>query len=263
MLWSGTEWVEGLQQRVFERRLGVSTSGRTYLDEAGIADEAGGVFYEGCQWIPVRRALRALRPGPGDVFVDLGSGKGQALLIAGQLPFGRVTGVELLDSLTQVARGNLQRARARLQPGSLEAVTADVLEWPVPDDLSVVFMYCPFTDELFEQAMDRIFASYDRNPRPLHIVYVFPWEHDRLMRSGRLAVADVRPAQWPAKPWWWHSAWVIVTYRVVGPGEGGPGAPTLPRKLLRPRRAIERWSRPNGHHFRLMRDGEVVRESSR
>ncbi len=81
-----------LQQRVFERRLGVSTSGHDYLDDE-MDTERG--FYEGCQWVPVSRALRALRPGPEDVFVDLGSGKGQAMLIAGRLPYGRVLGVEL------------------------------------------------------------------------------------------------------------------------------------------------------------------------
>lgn len=259
--WGSAQRLGELQQRAFERRLGVSTQGHTYLDDAGESTEDRG-FYEGCQWLPVRRALKALDPGPADVFVDLGSGKGQALLIAGGLPYGRVIGVELLDELTRDAERNLAQARPRLRAARVEAVTADVLEWPVPDDLSLVFMYCPFMGEIFHASMQRIFESYDRNPRPLHIVYSYPWEHNWLVRSGRVVVQDVGPAQWPALPWWWRTGWAVVTYRVVGEGEGGPGMPDARRRPLRPRRALERWSAPNDHVFKLTRDGEVVARSA-
>jgi hypothetical protein len=238
------------QQRVFERRLGVSTSGHDYLEE-GISDR---FFYEGCQWLPVERALKRLDPGPADVFVDYGSGKGQALLIAGRLPYGRVLGIELGEQWHREAEANIARARRHLRSPDVRSICADVLEWEVPDDLSVVFLYSPFIGELFHAALERVFASYDRNPRPLHLVYDFPWEHDWLVRTGRVQVVDVAPAQWPPTPWWWRSSWVIVTYRVVGPGEGG-GVPEAPRRLLRPARAVERWAGPNRHRFMLYRPG--------
>src|SRR3954451_1783970 len=85
-VWAGWHRVFDAQQWIFERRLGVSTSGHLYLDEVG-KEAPGAVFYEPCQWLPTRRALRALRPGAGDVFADLGSGRGQALLVAGLEPF--------------------------------------------------------------------------------------------------------------------------------------------------------------------------------
>lgn len=240
------------QQRVFERMLGVRTSGHAYHEE-GMPTER--FFYEGCEWLPVRRALRSLSPGPDDVFVDYGSGKGQALLIAGRLPYRRVIGVEFADDLHQDAEANLSAARPRLRCKDVSSVSADVLEWEVPDDLTTVFLYSPFIGELFQQSMKRLFASYDRAPRPLRLVYDYPWEHDWLMSTGRVVVEDVLPAQWPAKPWWWRSSWVIVVYRVVGPGEGGPGVPDVRRRLFRPHRALERWSRPNGNRFMLSRPG--------
>jgi SAM-dependent methyltransferase len=258
--WQLRNGLERLEQQAFERRFAASTSGHEYLEDHG-HDTAERGFYEGCQYLPVVRALRSLPHGPDTVFADLGSGKGQALLIAGTLPYRKVIGVELVDDLTQAAQRNLAAARPKLRAAELEAVTADVLEWPVPDDLSVVFMYCPFMGDLFKRVMARLFDSYDRQPRELHLVYDFPWMHDWLMGTGRVRVADVRPAQWPATPFWWRTSWVITTYRVVGPGEGGAGRPALPRRFLRPRRAVERWSRPNGHVFMLTRDGQVVARS--
>ena len=171
-------------------------------------------------------------------------------------------GVDVVDELTQDARRNIAAARARLRAAQIEAITADVLEWPVPDDLSVVYLYCPFTGPLFHHAMERIFESYDRNPRRLHLVYAYPWEHNWLLRSGRVVVEDVRPAQWPPWPWWWRTGWALVTYRVVGRDEGHAGIPDVRRRLFRPRRALQRWSAPNDHMFKLVRAGEVVATSA-
>jgi len=233
--------------------MGVKTSGHDARDE-GLGSEQ--VFHEACEWLPVRRVLRRLNPGPDDVFADIGSGKGQALLIAGEMPFGRVLGVEVSEQGHRNAEANVARARPRLRCPEVRSVAADVLDWDIPHDVSVVFLYCPFIGELFRSAVQRLFDSHDSAPRPLRIVYDFPWEHDWLISTGRVVVEDVAPAQWPPKPWWWRSGWVIVTYRVVPAGAGGADTPRLPRRFLRPRRAVERWSRPNGHRFRLYRPGQ-------
>jgi SAM-dependent methyltransferase len=259
-VWKAAWALERGQQAIFERWLGVSTSGRVDLEDLG-EDTTDRVHYEGCQWLPVRRALRTLSPGPVDVLADLGCGKGQALLIAGRLPFGRVLGVELAEDLAQEARHNVAQARPRLRSGRTEVITADVLEWRVPDDLTVLFLYCPFVGEVFHRALDAVFASHDRAPRRLHVVCDYPWEHDWLMGTERVRLVDVLPSEWPAKPWWWRSGKVITLYRVVGPGRGGPGRPHVRRRWLRPARALDRWSGPNGHRFKLVRDGEITRVS--
>ena len=259
-LWSASKSVETAQQLVFERRLGVRTRGHVYLDDVG--DQGGArFFYEGCQWLPVRRALRLVGIGPESVFVDLGSGKGQAVLIAATQPYKRVIGVELLEDLTAQAKRNLAAASGAVRARDVELMTDDVLKWEVPDDLSVAFMYSPFIGEVFHEALERVFQSYDRRPRDLHIVYTFPWEHNWLIRSGRVVPVDVLPAHWPAKPWWWRSEWAIPIYRVVAAGEGRPAIPQVRRRLFRPKRALERWGDVNDQVFRLSRDGKIVAQS--
>lgn len=251
-MWWADGQIQSAQQRAFERWFDIEVGGHTYFGDAEIISKER-TFYEGMAYLPLRRALAALKPGAADVFADLGSGKGAALVTAGRSPLKRIIGVELGDDLNRVARGNIERARPRLRCRDFELVTSDVLEWPVPDDLSIVFMYCPFTGQLFSRAMDRIIASYDRNPRQLHILYAFPWEHNRLLATGRVQLADVHPAQWPAKPWWPRSGWVITSYRVVPPG-AGEGSPRATRSPLR-RQALGRWSQPNDQRFRLTRPG--------
>ena len=42
------------------------------------------------------------------VFVDIGAGKGFALLVAAEHPFKRVMGIEFSESLARIARENIQ-----------------------------------------------------------------------------------------------------------------------------------------------------------
>jgi SAM-dependent methyltransferase len=241
----------GAQQRVFDLLLGVSTSGITATDDGDLGAGGENCYYQGCGWLSLRRALRDLNPTASDVFVDLGSGKGKALLIAGLLPYKRVVGVDIDEELSRLAARNIDRARRRLRAGAVDCVTASVLEWPIPDDASVIFMFNPFVGETFGAALTRIFESYDRNPRPLHIVYQHPWEHDQLLSTGRVVVNNVRSGTWPGRARWWERGDVIVTYRVVGSAAGNQLEWRRPHGVLRPGLAIQRWSAPNGHNFSM------------
>ena len=48
-------------------------------------------------------------------FVDMGSGKGRALLVASELPFAKIVGVELSQELHQIAEENVRRYRPESQ----------------------------------------------------------------------------------------------------------------------------------------------------
>lgn len=230
-----------VEHRLFDLMLGVSTSGSS----AGAGEH---MAYERSPWLSVRGALRDLPSSPADMFVDLGSGKGKALLVAGRLTYGGVVGVEIDPELSRSARRNIQLARNRLRAKEICCVTANVLEWVIPDDSSVIFMFNPFIGQTFHAMMRRLFDSYDRKPRLLHIVYLYPWEHDWLLSTGRVVVDDVRPAQWPTRPRWWLNGKVIVTYRVVrDAGRLNPVAPSWRRR--RPHKAVSHWIGANGHRF--------------
>jgi hypothetical protein len=230
---------------MFDRRFGVSIS----VDSVPVkSTENNG--YGGSEWFPVRRALRKLKPGPQDVFADLGSGEGIALLIAGRLPFRRVIGIDIDEEFDRSARENIARAAGRLRAAEVTSVTASVLEWPVPDDLSVVYMFNPFTGKTFRQGLERIFESYDRAPRELRIIYNFPAEHDWLVSTGRVAVESVSGCWWPARPGWWRRGHVLITYRVVQADAGGQTQPVTGWPGRRSR-ALRYWSAPTG--FRVTR----------
>jgi SAM-dependent methyltransferase len=236
------------EQHIFDWYYGVATAGamRTEADALNAGSENWP--YMGCQWPVLPLVLKDLKHE--GTFVDLGSGKGKALVIAAKLPYQRVVGVEINDELAAAARNNIERFRPKQRAGVVECVTSSATTWVVPDDTSVVFLFNPFFGATFKEALENVFASYDRNPRELHIVYGFPWEHEWLLSTGRVTVESVRSEGWPRVRRWWESEHVWVTYHVTGV-DLQVGRCQLKKRRLSAveQKVLLRWSNPGEHNF--------------
>jgi SAM-dependent methyltransferase len=223
-----------LIERVAERQAGASTAGKRQLSDLGL-DEQNRLWYQPTDWFALNRLLRRIELRPEDVFVDYGAGKGRTLLAAARLPFARVLGLELSPELADEARANLARNEAKRRAGEVRVEVGDAMEWQPPDDMSVVFMFCPFTGPVFRAAFERLLASLERAPRPLLFLYSHPFEHNYVLSTGRATVIDVTPARLPS--WGGVGGQVIVTY-VLTPSEGGAEQRDF---LRRPRVEDGRW----------------------
>lgn len=242
--------------RAMELRYGVRTEGDIDLEELGVAAR-GRLGYEGSHWVGVRRALRRLEVTSTDAFTDFGSGKGPAVLVAAGFPFGRALGVEISDDLTRAARRNLERSRLRPRAGSVDFVTADVLRYEIPDDLSVVYLYNPFTGLVFARFIERLLRSLEQRPRRMRLVYNYPFEHNHLVASGRFRPVDLSWSYWPA----WHKrpGYVIVTYEVIAPDGSGYQPPTGRTEPAR----LGPWAGPHDPGWELVGPEHVTADDAR
>jgi len=187
--------------RLVERRHRIRTSGIVLLDELGVA-APDRVNYKPAPWFALRRALPRRSVTRDDVFLDLGSGMGRLVFQAALwYPFKRVIGVELSARLHRIAEGNIDRNRRRLRCADVRLVCADVLDYEVPGDVTVVFFDNPFTGRIFATVVDRLLASVDRSPRPLTIIYFNPVEHERLMATGRVRLVRRVRGRRPGREW--------------------------------------------------------------
>jgi hypothetical protein len=175
-----------------ERLRGLHTSQVVQLATVGLAHPER-IDYHPSGWLSLRAALHPSDVGPDDVFADIGAGKGRVVYQAARrYDMKRVIGVELSPELAGEARANLERNRRRLRCGDFEIVASDALAWDVPDDLTIAYMFCPFTGATFRGVIDNLIASYDRAPRRLRIVYLNPEEHDELLSTGRVRELPMR-----------------------------------------------------------------------
>jgi len=108
-------------------------------------------------------------------FIDIGSGKGRALLLASEFPFRRIVGIELLPELNQIAEENIRKfANAQGRALPLEAICGDATEFEFPDEPLVIYFFHPLTEAGFRKVLSNLQSSLRRHPRPVQIVYANP-----------------------------------------------------------------------------------------
>ena len=109
----------------------------------------------------------------GYTFIDLGSGKGRALLLAREYPFARFVGMELLPELHAVARQNVRRLRDEEQ-GRFELLCGDAREFAFPEGPIFLYFFDPFPAPILAVVMANLERSLHGSPRPVFIGYQNP-----------------------------------------------------------------------------------------
>jgi SAM-dependent methyltransferase len=186
----------------FDEAHGVDTGGITDLKQLHVVgDPSDSVAHIASDPDEFNSALAGLGIADfgGFTFVDLGAGKGRALLLAARHGFKRVVGVEFARQLVDVAQRNIRAAGSWVAERT-SIVQHDAGTYELPHEPVVLFMYNPFGARTMAAVAQRTRASFERSPRPLHVVYVVPEQLDAWTQAGFVAerrdhYAILRPAR--------------------------------------------------------------------
>lgn len=153
-------WYQDMTERAFDRRHNVDTYRRIQLDE--MTDLPAAQRQEMNEYGPTRAMDFGHAMGGTGLdlsryaFLDVGSGKGKALLLASAFPFARVDGVELSAPLHDAALENLRRYTGPRRCGPMAAHLGDALHHALPVMPFVCFMFNPFPSSVLQQFLDRL-----------------------------------------------------------------------------------------------------------
>jgi SAM-dependent methyltransferase len=194
----------------FDRRYGVDTAGLVPLEALEIksGNRNLGNRYQATNPEIFQRLLRSLSVDyRGFTFVDIGSGKGRALLLASEYPFERIIGVEFARDLVEVARRNIQAFHSPNQLCTeIEVCHKDATEFGLPSAPLVLYFWNPFLAPVMERVLANVKRSLHEFPRPLYIIFygddvsVLPlieeagFRRSRFERVGAAATAIYEPA---------------------------------------------------------------------
>jgi SAM-dependent methyltransferase len=118
-------------------------------------------------------------------FIDIGSGKGRALLLASAFPFRRIIGVELSSALTEVARANVRTYRDPLQKcRDIECICSDATGFHIPLDNTLFYLFNPFDGSIMQKFINNLEQSLQQQPRDVILVYHMALHPEALDRSG-------------------------------------------------------------------------------
>jgi hypothetical protein len=115
----------------------------------------------------------SLKAPPFDYsFIDLGAGMGRGMLLAAEMPFREVIGVELHPELAAVAERNTEiwqiSGRARCP---MRVVQADVTEFRFPQNPCVAYLFNPFREPVLRRLLSHIENEFSDRRGELDLLY--------------------------------------------------------------------------------------------
>ena len=193
----------------FDLQYGTDTGGYTSSAElhGNTLSSLYTTAYYGVAPSALSSALSSLKVNYGEfTFVDVGCGKGRAILIAAQFPFHRLFGVEIAPELCVAARANLT-----LRPEWADRaciLNEDAASVTYPEGPLVILMFHPFLAPVLRRVLANLetqlrnsprttYLLYARNPRYAHVLEKFPflqelWETAHPLSSEDAAVDRFR-----------------------------------------------------------------------
>ncbi len=114
----------------------------------------------------------AVHPVEQTAFVDIGAGKGRAMLLASQVAFRRIVGVELHPMLAAKMRENVELWQLTHATPPMRVDEADAMTLRMPAGPCCLFLFNPFDLVLMDRFLERLARQFDGREGELDVVYV-------------------------------------------------------------------------------------------
>ncbi len=167
-----------LSDFLFDLKYGIDTVNTIMLDELDIdsANKVHGRYYEGTNAYVFGRVFSHVKIDPSSsCFVDFGSGKGKAMLLAAEKGFRKVIGVEFSGQLVEVCRQNLETFERKSKSKTVfDVVQMDAAEYEIPAEANLLYFANPFDETLCGKVIENILESLRKCPREIVIIHLYP-----------------------------------------------------------------------------------------
>ena len=135
---------------------GIRTEDIIELNEMGI-NPSFGTRYETTSYSTLKCVLKIAKSRGFDSMIDLGCGKGRSLVVANEVGFSDIFGVDISQKLIDHCKSNLKKLKivAHLK-------CCDANEYELPDKDLVVFLFNPFGEERMSHLIKKLIDSENK-----------------------------------------------------------------------------------------------------
>lgn len=116
-----------------------------------------------------------------DAIIDIGCGKGAAMVTMANYPFHKIAGLDLSPKMIDVAERNLSRLLLRKRTRLFCCDATLFSEW---DEYTHIYFFNPFPCQIMSAVMENVKASLVRRPRHLTIIYNTPNCYQEILIGG-------------------------------------------------------------------------------
>lgn len=184
------EWLrrKSEQDAEFDRMFGTDTGGvQDIIDQTALSSNANHAqSHIATEPAYFRAMIDDLQlPISRYTFVDLGSGKGRALILAANYPFAKVVGVEFVPAFVESARINiLAAAESAFLRSKIELVLGDAATFEFPNGPVLLYLFNPFGSQMVRKVAENAYKSWQSERRPFTVIYMNPVHLDSFTSSG-------------------------------------------------------------------------------
>jgi SAM-dependent methyltransferase len=181
------------QRHPFDERYGVETGGLIQGGDlrSGHRNDVFNTAYYGMAPSRFRWAIESWIADDGHTaiedysFIDIGCGKGRAVLMASEFGFREVVGVELHRSLAKIAEANVAvwtAAGRAVCP--VRIVCQEATEFTFPEGPCLLYLFHPFGAPVMERLIERIKVDFAGRQGMLDLIYFNPETEALLVTHG-------------------------------------------------------------------------------
>ena len=164
--------------KIVEDFKGIDTLRYVDVEELGFTTEIG-YRYEHTKKKYLSKVLKDLEISHNDSIIDVGSGKGSALIEFSKYPFGRISGVEYSQLLNKISYNNLKKLKIK----NVDLICMDATKFEGYSDFNYFYFYNPFPVSTFKKVLNTIIKGNANNEKTIFIIYKNPTCHDLIVKS--------------------------------------------------------------------------------
>jgi len=157
----------------FDKRYNVSTQDVMSHKDLGLTSQYS-VDYVPIHERVINHVLNNLNISYEDyIFIDLGCGKGRAILAAMLFPFKKIIGVELIEFTSKIATDNVEilKKNKLVKCTDIEICCQDAINFDIPNDNITFFLFMPFVGPILDQVLDKICRFREENNKRVIIAH--------------------------------------------------------------------------------------------
>jgi SAM-dependent methyltransferase len=170
-----------------ERKYGINTIG---VDELDSLEDIGIDTSHASKYLPVdyfvleklMDYVKTLDDKKG--FLDLGCGKGRALVVAAEYGFNPVIGLDFHPKLSSEAAHLTGTLKERFPHTSFKVINNDAFYFEIPGNVSTIFLFNPFDEVIMSGVMGNILKSQRITPRTIRVLYANPVHKNLFIDEG-------------------------------------------------------------------------------
>jgi SAM-dependent methyltransferase len=170
-----------------ERKYHISTLGEDELKslkERGI-DISHATIYMPVNYYVIERLMREIvKYESNKTFLDVGCGKGRAMIVAAAYGFEQITGIDFSKEFCEDTEATIQLYSQKNSTAHFKVINTDAYYFEIPKDITTIFFFNPFDGFIMNEVVSNIIKSRNRCFRTIRVMYANPQHKSIFLENG-------------------------------------------------------------------------------